>query len=64
MLLKGITNDELAISENQVDDVALGIAAAIKGLEIPLLIESSNNTIERKIEILLDLFLHGLLKDK
>ncbi len=64
MLLKGINNDELAISENQVDDVALGIAAAIKGLEIPLLIESSNNTIERKIEILLDLFLHGLLKNK
>jgi AcrR family transcriptional regulator len=62
MLLKGITNDELTISEEQVDDVALGIAAAVKGLEIPLLIESQNNTIERKIEILLDLFLYGLLK--
>ena len=40
------------------------IAAAVKGLEIPLLIESSNNTIERKIGILLDLFLYGLLKIK
>ncbi len=62
MLLKGIANDELRITETQVDDVALGIAAAVKGLEIPLLIESQSNTINRKIEILLDLFLFGLLK--
>ena len=62
MLLKGIANDELTISEEQVDDVALGIAAAVKGLEIPLLIESQSNTIDRKIDILLDLFLYGILK--
>jgi len=64
MLLKGIQNDELNITEDQIDDVSIGIAAAVKGLEIPLLIESSNNTIERKIGILLDLFLYGLLKIK
>ncbi len=62
ILLKGIENDELNITEDQVDDVALGIVAAIKGLEEPLLIESNSNTINKKIDILLDLFLHGLLK--
>ncbi len=64
ILLKGIQRDELNITEEQVDDVAIGIGAAIKGLELPLLIESTNNTIERKIAILLDLFLYGLLKNK
>ena len=62
ILLKGIENDELNITEDEVDDVALGIVAAIKGLEEPLLIESNSNTINKKIDILLDLFLHGLLK--
>ncbi len=62
ILLKGIENNELKITEQQVNDVALGIATAIKGLEIPLFIESTNNTIERKISILLELFMHGLLK--
>lgn len=62
ILLKGISNNELNLEENQVDDVAFGIASAIKGLEIPLFIESQNNTVERKINILLDLFFNGLLK--
>ncbi len=64
MLLKGIDNNELNITENQIDDVALGISAAIKGLEEPLLIDSTNNTTERKIDILLELFMFGLLKKK
>jgi AcrR family transcriptional regulator len=62
ILLKGILNDELNLQENQVDDVAIGIVAAIKGLEEPLLIDSTSNTTERKIDILLNLFLYGLLK--
>lgn len=64
MLLKGIENNELNINEEQVDDVALGISAAIKGLEEPLLIDSSNNTTKRKIDILLELFMFGLLKER
>lgn len=64
MLLKGIENNELNISEEQIEDVAIGISAAIKGLEEPLLIDSSNNTTKRKLEILLELFMHGLLKEK
>ncbi|MBN2891752.1 MAG: TetR/AcrR family transcriptional regulator [Bacteroidales bacterium] len=62
ILLKGISNNELNLNENQVDDVALGIAAAVKGLEIPFLIERQSNTIENKIDILLNLFFYGLLK--
>ncbi len=62
ILVKGIEKDELNITLEHINDVALGISAAIKGLEIPLLIESSKNTIEKKIEIMLNLLLYGLLK--
>jgi len=62
ILLKGISRNELNITENQIEDAAIGISSAIKGLEIPLFIESSNNTINKKTDILLELFMHGLLK--
>lgn len=62
ILLKGILNNEIRISENQVDDVALSLAAAIKGLELPIFIDHLGNSLEKKLEVMLDIFFNGLLK--
>lgn len=61
ILLKGLVNNQLRIESNKIDDVALGIVLSIKGLEIPMF-SDNNLDIEKKIDILVDIFLYGLLK--
>lgn len=62
ILLKGIVNNELGISEDEVDAIALSITITMKGLETPFIIENNQNTLENKLDILLKLLFHGLLK--
>jgi AcrR family transcriptional regulator len=62
ILLKGIANNELRIKVNEVDEIAMSISITIKGLEAPFIIEDQKSTLEKKLNILLDLLFHGLLK--
>ncbi len=62
ILIKGIMNDELRITHEQVDDIAMAIAVAIKGLEIPLFLENQISNFETKIDLLLDVLFCGIAK--
>ncbi len=60
ILIKGIMNEELTISPENVDDVALAIAVALKGLEIPLFLDGSMPEFDQKIDMLLDVLFCGI----
>ena len=63
ILIKGIMNGELSITHDQVDDIALAIAVAIKGLELPLFIENNVTNFETKIDLLLNVLFCGIAKN-
>ena len=63
MLIKGIMNGELVISSDEVEDIALAIAVAVKGLELPLFVENKFDNLESKIDLLLDVLFCGIAKD-
>ncbi len=63
ILIKGIMNGELKITNDQVDDIALATAVALKGLEIPLFLENQLAKFENKIDSLIDVLFCGIAKD-
>ncbi len=62
ILLKGISNNELKISEEELDDVVLAIVVALKGLEIPIFVERKITDFEKKIDSLLNVLFYGIAK--
>ncbi len=64
ILIRGIENDELRITYDELDPIVYGLASAIKGLEIPFFIESKYTLFKERLNVLLDLLFYGLLKER
>jgi len=62
ILLKGIAADELKITLEQVDPVAIAITAAMRGLEAPIILDTTAASLENQIDTMIDIFFDGLAK--
>ncbi len=62
ILIKGIDREEIGIDEHKIDDVAMAIAVAIKGLEIPVFFDHGIREFESKIDMLIDVLFDGIAK--
>ena len=56
-------NNELTITSDEVEDIALAIAVAVKGLELPLFVDNKFDNLESKIDLLLDVLFCGISKN-
>ena len=62
ILLKGINNDEIEIDEDNLQSTAIAITAAMRGLEEPILLETNHSSLEKKIDMLIDMLFDGISK--
>jgi AcrR family transcriptional regulator len=61
LLIRGMENNEIRISEKDIEPAAYAIASAIKGLEIPFFVENKYTYFKNRLDSLLDLLFYGLL---
>lgn len=60
ILCKGIENGEFVIDSPHLASIA--IVTAMKGLEIPILVEAHNDDVEKRIDNLVNILFYGLVK--
>lgn len=60
ILGKGIENGEFIIDSPHLASIA--IVTAMKGLEIPILVEANNDDVEKRIDNLVNILFYGLVK--
>lgn len=64
-IIQGILKDGQQKAVFRIDDIQLGavaIAIAMKGLEIPLLINDLENNLQLRLDKLLEILFHGIVK--
>ena len=64
ILMRGIENDEIRFTVDEIEPVAYGIVSAIKGLEIPFFVENKYTYFKERLNSMLNLLFYGLLKQK